>query len=184
MKTLVVAVLSLLLTGCLNSSYHYSSSGSNFKSKQIINSRVKQISIGFISSSSFWKAWQKSYFRNCLEDAIEDMSDIEVTRRGSAYRLKVDLRDMSLKGKEKIGKFLGQKQYRVIEMFNVHAWYRIEKKGANHTLIQDNVYYTPYVDTASSRSFEDARQKVIRKKLKGVAKKVAREVVKYFAVSR
>jgi len=60
----------------------------------------------------------------------------------------------------------------------VSAWYRIYRR--RDALVQGKVYYTPYVDIASARSFEDAKQKVVKKKLRGIAKRVAMEVVKYF----
>ena len=175
-KRAILATISVLfLSGCLNGSYHYGS-GNTQKHTKV---SVSQISIGSISSSSFWKIGERDYFEDELAKALERQSNIHVVRH-SPYRINVDIYDYSGTAQQKMGKFLGAKQYRIVQDFDVSAWYRIEKRGVNHTLKQGKVYYTPYADTGSSRSYEDAKKLVIKKKLRGIAKNVAREVIKYF----
>jgi len=182
MKNIITITLMLFLTGCVNSSYNYSysSSGKDYrpKHKQEIKSRVKRISIDFVSSSDFWKIWQKDYFRDTLGNEIEMLSDIRVVRRGADYSIKVDLYDRSSSPRRKMGNFLGQKQYRIIQEYDVSAWYRIKKRG--NVVNQDRVNYVTYYDAATNRSYRDTEKKVIRHKIEGIAKRVAVEVVEYF----
>jgi hypothetical protein len=167
------------LGGCANSSYHYNSDNS-VQQKSSTQSSISEIFIGSISSSAFYKIWQREYFRESLEDALSTLGNIRVSRYRTLYRINVDLYDNSGRKKRKMGKFLGQKQYRIVQNYDVGAWYRVVKRGTRDTIIQDKVYYTPYSDVASSRSYEDAEKKVVEKKLRGIAKRVAMEIVKYF----
>lgn len=174
--------ITLLFTGCLNSNYHYGTGESTHKQNSGVHTRIKEINIGSISSSDFWKIGQKEYFEDALEDALRQKSDLRVVRRRTPYYINVDLRDYSSEAKEKTGTFLGQRQYRIVQNYDVSAWYRIEKRGERNTLYQGTEHYTPYADTASNKSFRDAREKVIDKKLKGIAKRVAMKVIEYFDV--
>lgn len=173
--TILATVATLFFSGCLNSHYHYGSSTINKRE----HLRISQISIGSISSSSFWKIGQRDYFEEELTKALQRESNIRVVRH-SPYRINVDIYDYSGTARKKMGKFLGAKQYRIVQDFDVSAWYRIEKRGAPHTLKQGKAYYTPYADTGSSRSYEDAKKLVVKKKLRGIAKNVARKVIQHF----
>ena len=131
------------------------------------------------ANSSFWRIGQREYFESELKKALEKQSNLRVVRQ-SLYRINVDIYDYSGKAREKMGKFLGAKQYRIVQDFDVSAWYRIERRGTRHTIKQGKVYYTPYADTGSSKSYEEAKKLVVKKKLRGIAKKVARKVIEYF----
>jgi len=172
LKRVLIVLPILVFTGCADvSSYS--------KSKPTTKCKVKAVSIDSISSSHFWKMWQKEYFEDSLEDALYKQCRIKVVRN-SYYKIYVDLYDYSSTPKEKMGKFLGQKQYRIIQDYDVHAWYRIKERGTGKVLKDGKVRYSPYSDTGSSRSFEDAKKLVIKKKLKGIANKVAQKMVNYF----
>ena len=176
-KRAILATISVLfLSSCVNSHYHYESSNTN-KHKKV---RISQISIGSISSSKFWRIGQREYFESELKKALESQSSLRVVRN-SPYRINVDIYDYSGEARKKMGKFLGAKQYRIVQDFDVSAWYRIERRGAHNTIKQGKAHYTPYADTGSSKSYEEAKKLVVKKKLRGIAKKVASRVIAYFS---
>ncbi len=136
--------------------------------------------MGSINSSHFWRVSDRNLFIDALKDKLRTLSDIQLSRYKTPYIISVDIYDRSTKMKRKMGKFFGQKQYRLIQDYNVQARYRIFKRGMRGVLKRGTVYYTPYADTASGISYKDAQKKVVEKKLKGIANKVAMQVSKYF----
>jgi len=171
MKILLIMVSIIFFSSC-TSSYHY---GNLPKDRNYQNCSISTIRIGNISSSQFYKSWERNYFKRALKREIENKSNIKVNN--SAYSVSIDIYDNSSNSKEKMGKFLGQKQYRIIQDYDISAWYRIRKRVI---IKQGTVHYTPYADVGSGSSFEDAKKRVVKKKLDGIAKLVAREILNYF----
>ncbi len=163
----------LFLSGCTSSS-------TNYTSQAKMQSYIKEISMGSIYSSDFWRVSDRDLFIDALKKNLRTISGIQLSRYRTPYVLSVDIYDRSAGMKRKMGKFLGQKQYRLIQDYNVQARYRIYKRGKRTILRRGVVYYTPYADTASSISYTDAEKKVIEKKLNGIAEKVAMKVSRYF----
>ena len=181
-KALIIGAIFIFI-GCENSNFHTSYSSNPNYNKEADSKKItlNKIAIGSISSSDFWRTWERDYAKDRLEYYFKKLGNVKVVNSYSTpYRINLDIHDYSSKPKEKMGSFLGQKQYRIVQDYNINGWYRIEKRGANHTIKQGTVSYSSYADIGSGTSFEDAKKRVIKKKIDGVTKKVVSKVLDYF----